>query len=186
MINIVINPCEWLYSEVFLHRTLIRRRLSLFSPPSSSLTEDYSFVLIAQGPGAGDSRWCHSLRPGKRTHCILWTSQPMHKSSPHRGGCRGWLGASHGSAGMIQTAVEVWLQPGTCLSWVLGLENPPPGHVQMQMGIWGAPASPWQRMQSPTQLCSNTPRHFSCRGPICVSRSEIFHRAAWSQGLLQP
>lgn len=82
IINIVINICEWFYSKVCLHRTLFRRRLSLFSPPSSSLTEDYSFGLIAPGTGAGDScRRCRSLRPGKRDHCIFWTSRPMHESS---------------------------------------------------------------------------------------------------------
>lgn len=86
IINIVINRCEWFYSKVFLHQILIRRRLSLFSPPSSSLTEDYSFGLIAPGAGAGDScRWCRSPRPGKRDHCIFWTSQPMHESSLNRG-----------------------------------------------------------------------------------------------------
>lgn len=93
------------------------RCLSLFSPPSSSLTEDYSFGLIDRGPGAGDSCWCRFLGPGKRAHCIFWTSQPMHESSAHRGGCGGCLGASHGSAVMRQTRFEVWLQPGTCLRW---------------------------------------------------------------------
>ena len=101
IINIVINTCEWFYSKVFLHQTLIRRRLSLFSPPSSSVTEDYSFGLIAPGPGAGDScRRCRSPRPGKRDRCIFWTSQPMHESSLNHGaeaaGAAGgipWLGS---------------------------------------------------------------------------------------------
>lgn len=108
IINIVINICEWFYSKVFLHRSLIRRRLSLFSPPSSSLTEDYSFGLIAPGAGAGDScRRCPF--PEARGKGIVASFGPASPcTSPHLTAARrlrGRPGASHGSAAMSQTGV---------------------------------------------------------------------------------
>lgn len=109
VINTVINRCEWFYSKFFLHRTLIRRHLSLFSPPSSSLSEDYSFGLIAPGAGIADSRQrCRSPRPGKRDRCSFWTSLLVPESSLSHGAEA--AGAARGIPAMSQQGLELCLQ----------------------------------------------------------------------------